>query len=85
MGGLHGQRHAHAERCQRDHRRRAHSDEHHLPKDRRDFEKLSGERRDQNPVEQAEIKLEVVFQNKASADAQNDKMTAPTKAESVAL
>jgi hypothetical protein len=56
-----------------------------LPKDRRDFEKLSGERRDQNPVEQAEIKLEVVFQNKASADAQNDKMTAPAKAESVAL
>ena len=63
MGGLHGQRYAHAERGQGDHRRRAHPDKHHLPEDRRDFEKLTGEWRDQNPVEQAEIKLEVVFQN----------------------
>ena len=63
MRGLHGQRYAHAECGQRDHRRRAHADEYHLPKDRRDFEKLAGEWRNQNPVEQAEIKLEIVFQN----------------------
>ena len=85
MSCLHGQRYAHAEGCQRDHRRGAHPDEHHLPENRPDFEKLPLERRDQNPVEQAEIKLEIVFQNEASADAQNDKMTATTKAESLAL
>ena len=81
MGGLHGQRYAYAECCKGDHRRSAHPDEHHLPKDRSDFEKLPGEWRNQNPVEQAEIKLEIVFQNEASADAQNDKMAATTKAE----
>jgi hypothetical protein len=81
MGGLQGQRYPHAERGQGDHRRSAHPDEHHLPEDRRDFEKLPGEWRDQDPIEQAEIKLEVVFQNGTSADAQNDKMAAPTKAE----
>ena len=81
MGGLHGQRYAHAEGGQGDHRRRAHPDEHHLPEDRRDFEELPGEWRNQNPVEKAEIKLEIVFQNETSADAQNDKMVAPTKAE----
>jgi len=55
-----------------------------LPEDRRDFEKLPSKGRDQNPVEQAEIKLEIVFQNEASADAQNDKMTVTTKAENLA-
>jgi hypothetical protein len=32
-----------------------------LPEDRRDFEKLPREWRDQNPVEQTEIEFEVVF------------------------
>src|SRR5437867_840853 len=63
MRCLHGERHTYAKRRQRDHRRRAHTDEHHLPEDGRDFEKLSGKRRDQNPIEQADIKLEIVFQN----------------------
>src|SRR5437899_822065 len=63
MRCLHGERHTNAKRRQRDHRRRAHTDEHHLSKDRCDFEKLSGKRRDQNPIEQADIKLKIVFQN----------------------
>jgi hypothetical protein len=54
-----------------------------LSEDRRDFEKLTGERRDQNPVEQTEIKLDVIFQIMAVSDAQNDKAGAPTKAESL--
>ena len=83
MGSLHGQRYTHAERCQRNHRRSAHPDENHLPEDRCDFEKLTGERRDQNPVEQTEIKLDVIFQIMAVSDAQNDKAGAPTKAESL--
>jgi len=83
MGGLHGQRHANAKRRQRDHRRSAHSNEDHLSEDRRDLEKLSGERRDQNPVEQAEIKLDVIFQIMAVSDAQDDKTGASTKAENL--
>jgi hypothetical protein len=83
MGSLHGQRYTHAERCQRNHRRSAHPDEDHLPENRRDFEKLTGEGRDQNPVEQTEIKLDVTFQIMAASNAQNDKAGAPTKAESL--
>ena len=62
MSGLHGERHAYAERRQCHHRCRADADGHHLLEDRRDFKKLSGKRRDQNPVEQTQIKLEIVFQ-----------------------
>jgi len=32
-----------------------------LPEDWSDFEKLPGQRRNQNPVEQTQIKLEIVF------------------------
>jgi hypothetical protein len=53
-----------------------------LPEDRRDFEKLPGERRNQNPVEQTKVELEVFFQKEPGADAQNDKLVATTKAES---
>jgi hypothetical protein len=52
-----------------------------LAENGRDFEKLAGKRRDQNPVKQTEIKLDVPFQNQASADAQNAKVAATTKAE----
>jgi len=55
MRGLHRQSYAHAACGQRNHRRRAHTDEHHLAEDRRDLEKLPGERRNQNPVEEAKI------------------------------
>ena len=61
MRSLHGKRHAHAERRQRDHRRGAHPDENHLPEDRPDLEKLACKRRNENPVEQTEIKSEVIF------------------------
>jgi hypothetical protein len=47
---------------------------------------LAGKRRDQNPVEQAGIKLEIVFQSTAVivlAAAQNDKTSETTKAESL--
>jgi hypothetical protein len=87
MRGLHGERHAYAECCQGNHRRCAHSDKDHLPENRRDFEKLSAKRRNQNPIKQAGIKLEIVFQNTAVivlAAAQNDKTSETTKAESSA-
>src|SRR5512140_2705007 len=61
MGRLHGQRHSNTEGRQRNHRRCTYSDEHHLPEDRPDLEKLPGERRNQNPVKQTEIKLDVIF------------------------
>src|SRR5438270_10188780 len=61
MRSLHRQRHSHTECCQRHHRRRSHTDEHHLAKDRADFEKLTGKRRNQNPVEQTEVKLDIIF------------------------
>src|SRR5205814_9236096 len=79
--------HAHAECGQRNHRRCAHTYEHHLPEDRRDFEKLAGKRRNQNPIKQAEIKLYVIFQGPAAsvvADAQDDKARGSKKAESLA-
>jgi len=60
MRGLHRQRHAHTKCRQRYHWRRADTDENHLPEDRRNLEELPGERRNQNPVEQTEIKLEIV-------------------------
>ena len=63
MRRLHRQRHADAERGQRDHRRRAHPDEDHLPEDRRDLEELAFERRDQDPVKQASVEPEKVFQD----------------------
>jgi len=34
-----------------------------LPEDRRDFEELARKRRDQNPIKQTQVKLEIVFQN----------------------
>jgi monoterpene epsilon-lactone hydrolase len=61
MGRLHCQRHANTECRQRHHRRGADTDEHHLPEDWRDLEKLPGKGRNQNPVEQTEIKLEIIF------------------------
>jgi hypothetical protein len=63
MSCLHRQRDANTERCECDHWRRAHTDGYHLPEDRRDLEKLSGERRNKNPVEQTKIKLKVIFQS----------------------
>ena len=61
MRSLHRKRHAHAKSRQRYHRRGAHTYENHLPKDRRDLEKLTRERRNENPVEQTKIELDVVF------------------------
>jgi hypothetical protein len=84
MRGLHGERHADAERRQRNHWSCAHADEHHLPKDRRDFEQLAFERCDQNPVEQTEVEFEVVFQDAAVRTAENDKAREMAKAESSA-
>jgi len=65
MSSLHRERHAHAESRQRDHRRGADPYENHLPKDRRDLEKLARERRNKNPVKQTKIELEVIFQSEA--------------------
>src|SRR5882724_1884028 len=81
MRALHGQCHADAERGQRHHRRRAHTDENHLPEDRRDFEKLPPERRDQHPVKQVKIELKIIFQNVIVPNAQDDKRRETTKAE----
>ena len=61
MRSLHRKRHAHAESRQGDHRRGAHTYENHLPEDRRDLEKLTRERRNENPVKQTEIKLDIIF------------------------
>ena len=61
MRRLHRQRHTNAKCRERDHWRSAHTDSYHLPEDRSDFEKLSGERRNKNPIEQTEIKLEIIF------------------------
>src|SRR5262249_41674480 len=61
MRSLHRQRHAYAERGQRHHRCSAHSDENHLPKNRRDLEKLPLKRRDENPIEDVEIEKEIIF------------------------
>ena len=86
MRGLHCERHANAERGQRDHRRRAHPDEHHLPEDLGDIEKLSGERRYEDPVKKVEVELKVIFQNAGVpmlVNAQNDKVPEMTKAESL--
>src|ERR1700719_4697226 len=86
MRGLHGERHANATRRQRDHRRRTHSDEHHLPKNLRDIEKLSGEGGYENPVKKVEIELKVIFQNAGVTilvSGQNDKARETTKAESL--
>ena len=63
MRGLHRQCHAYTERRERNHWRRPDTDKYHLPKDRRNFEKLPRKGRNQNPVEQAEVKSEVVFQS----------------------
>src|SRR6476469_7698020 len=65
MRSLHCKRHAHAESRQRYHRRGAHTYENHLPEDRRDLEKLTRERRNENPVKQTEIKLEIIFQSES--------------------
>src|SRR5438552_18366383 len=64
MSGLHGQRHADTERCERDHWRRTHTDEHHLPKNRRHLEHLAGKGRDEHPIKETEIKLEVILQTR---------------------
>ena len=61
MRSLHRKCYAHAESRQRYHGRGAHTYENHLPEDRRDLEELTRERRNENPVEQTEIKLDVVF------------------------
>jgi hypothetical protein len=65
MGGLHRQCHAYTERRECYHRRCAHAYENHLPEDRRDPEKLTRERRNENPVEQTEIELEIIFQSES--------------------
>src|SRR3954470_23379190 len=87
MRRLHGQSHAHAECGESDHRCRAHSDKHHLPEDRREFEELAFERRDEYPIQQTRVELEIVFHNGAAAglaNAKNDKTGEMTKAESSA-
>ena len=61
MRSLHRQSHSYAERGQRHHWRGAHSDENHLPKNRRDLEKLPLKRRDENPIKDAEIEEEIIF------------------------
>ena len=63
MGGLHRQGHADAERGQRDHRSCSDADSDHLPKDRRDFEELALERRDQDPVKQTSVEPKKIFQS----------------------
>ena len=63
MRGLHGERHADAERRKRNHGRRPHADKHHLPEDRRELEELPLERCDQDPVKEARVEPEKVFQN----------------------
>ena len=70
MRSLHRQRHAYTERGECDHRRGAHPYENHLPEDRRDLEELTRERRNENPVEQTEIELEIVFQSEAGSAPQ---------------
>ena len=63
MGSLHRECHAYAESSQCYHRRGAHPDENHLPEDRPNLEELTGEGRNENPVQQTEIKLEIIFQS----------------------
>src|SRR5207302_1372510 len=46
------------------------ADEHHLAKNRAEFEKLAGERGDEHPVEQTKIKLEIIFQAQARPSAE---------------
>src|SRR4029077_21087382 len=62
---LHRKRHAHAESRQRYHRRGAHTYENHLPKNRRELEKLASKRRNKNPIEQTKIELEIIFQSES--------------------
>src|ERR1700751_2897343 len=61
MSCLHRQRVANTKRCECHHRGSAHTDGYHLPEDRPDLEKLTRERRNENPVEQTEIELEIIF------------------------
>ena len=61
MRGLHRERHADAERGQRDHRRRADADENHLPENLGDTKKLAGKRRDEHPVKQTQIQAQIIF------------------------
>src|SRR6266480_2134994 len=70
MGCLHGQGHADTERGQRHHWCGPYSDEHHLAKNRAEFEKLAGERGNEHPVEQTKIKLEIIFQAQARPSAE---------------
>src|SRR6516225_2009651 len=58
MRSLHSQRHAYAKSSQCYHRRRAHADEHHLPKDRRNFKRLPDKGCDEHPVKQTRVKLD---------------------------
>src|SRR5437868_15452296 len=82
MGCLHGQGHADTERGQRHHWCGPYSDEHHLSKNWRQFEKLSSERGDEHPVEQTKIKLEIIFQ-RGCDHTQNAKRAELTKAEKI--
>jgi len=59
---LHGESDTDSERGQRHHRCGAHPDKDHLPENRGDVEKLSGERGDEHPVKQIQIEAEIVFQ-----------------------
>jgi hypothetical protein len=65
MRSLHRKRYAHAKSRQRYHRRSAHTYKNHLPEDRRDLEKLTRERRNEDPVEQTQIELEIIFQSES--------------------
>src|SRR4051812_30108535 len=67
MRRLHGQGHANTEGGEGNHRRGPNPDEHHLAKNRRDLEELAAEGRDQQPVQQIEIKLDVVLQRRLSS------------------
>jgi len=65
MRGLHGEGNANAKCGERDHRRRADADENHLAEDGPNFEELTFERGDQDPVKKAGVKPEKVLQSAA--------------------
>ena len=65
MGRLHGKCDTHTARGQCHHGRRPDADKDHLPKNRRQFEHPARKRRDEQPVKQAEIELDVIVQTTA--------------------
>jgi hypothetical protein len=51
-----------------------------LPKNGRDLEHVSAERRDKNPIKETEVELEVVLQKKAISTIENAKRAEIAKA-----